>query len=217
MRDDITDLLAYEPPTELTQEPDYGADPRDSLLKPEYRLAKPLRELKGFEEPRLSKLEQALAAGCTIKNALIYANVSRKWWPRLRRVVERLREDEFVISLEESQSSEFSALVSAAYRVIQAEAVAESRVVATWISHCTRNWQACAAFLARRFPKDWGGMTHGNGSVNVQINQSMQQTAGKQALVEVVQNLTDAQESEMLAEYERLQELSGVKDDDNES
>jgi hypothetical protein len=45
----------------------------------------------------------------------------------------------------------------------------------------------------------------------------MQQTAGKQALVEVVQNLTDAQESEMLAEYERLQELSGVKDDDNES
>jgi hypothetical protein len=170
--------------------------------------------LKGLDDVKIDRLCALLESGNFLETSLLEAGVSQVWWRRIKHQVARIRNPELDADFRlDLRSNEQKIWLVWCAKIATASARAEIRAVQSWNLHFERNWQACAAFLAKRFPENWG-VSHGSSAsgskpaVNISINQTQStQIAGnqaqKQALIELIQGMSIEQEQELLHEYAR--------------
>jgi hypothetical protein len=170
------------------------------------------RYAKGIDATVIEKLCQALSAGNYPDASCIYAGMTKSTYQRI---------------FQNAAKRPKSQWATAARKIEYAMAQAEVRIVAQWQQHMPKSWQACSAFLAQRYADRWAPVKGSGDSklpqpINISVNQAMQTvssmqnagvlgtTEGRMALLELVQNLTPEQETEILGEYQRLQEAAGL-------
>jgi hypothetical protein len=215
-----TDSEALEPTDSATDlnldlETDLTLDETESRIPATVSpISKLPRQPKNLDPLAIDKLCQALAAGNYPDAACIYAGVS----PHILRRI-----------LSDGETKPNSKYGKVCHKLKHAIAQAEVRVVAQWQTHMPRSWQACAAFLQHRYPERWSTPKDSSPRPNVQIsvNQAVQTASlmsssgllqspnGRQALLDLVQQLTPDQEQELLQEYKRLQEAAGLLEHPN--